>query len=141
MSSILGLSYPEAQDIYSHIVYKLPLFAFPVYLIFLAFGKGATRTAVYFSISTPGLLVFVMVLWEALVTTPTYALPQPFSTILITRFIIEPAYWIFPAVWITQVVRILKGIWREVRWSTLVFCGVLVFLYFCAGAISDLARS
>jgi hypothetical protein len=141
MSNILGLSYPEAQELYSHVVYKLPLFAFPVYLIFLVLGKGTTRTAVYFSISTPGLLVFVIVLWEALVTTPTSALRQPFATILITRFVIEPAYWIFSVVWITQVVRILKGTWREVRWSTLVFCGVLVFLYFCAGAISDLARS
>ncbi len=141
MTSVVRISFEQAQELYGRFVYVLPFLAIPIYSIFALLGKGLTRRAFYFSLSTPGLFTLAIVLWEALTAEPRSYFLHPTSSILIGGLFLYPGYWILPVVWTIQVIRMIRGNWEEVRWSTLLGCIGILLLYVWEGVVVDAARS
>jgi hypothetical protein len=128
MTSVLGISLAEAEEIYLHAVYALPLLSIPIYLIFALRGKGLTRRAFYFSLGTPGLITVALVIRMALAVPPeSYILPT--SYYLTISLLFFPGFWIFPVIWIVQVVLMIRGNWGELRGSSVFACVGLLIVY------------
>jgi hypothetical protein len=113
---------------YSAYVAFLPLLAIPLILLFIACGKGLTTQAWYFSLSVPGLVITAVdVVAEVaaehfagtIANTPLYA----------AALLLDPAIWIFPLVWATQVIHMVRGAWTGMRLRSVVMCLFLLSLH------------
>jgi hypothetical protein len=140
MTTVLGMSFEEAQELYIHVVYALPFLSIPIYSMFAMLGKGQTRRAFYFSLSTPGLITLAFVIWDALTATPEPYFLHPARSLLMFCLILQPGYWIFPLVWTIQVALMIRGKWGELRWSSLAACVGLLLLYAWDGLGINVAR-
>jgi hypothetical protein len=105
----------------------LPLLGLPIYLLFALAGKGASRTAVYLSLSAPGLLIPVYYVWAEFAAerrvSPTLAF---FSFILL----LDPGVLAFPAVFVFQVANTIHGKWIAMTKRSGALAALLLFLYF-----------
>jgi hypothetical protein len=140
MTNVLGMSFAEAEEIYFHAVHVIAFLSIPIYLIFVLLGKGLTRRAFYFSLSTPGLLILAYVVWAALAAEPRPYMLYPARDILLFCLVLEPGYWIFPLVWMIQVVLMIRGNWGELRWSSMAACVGLLFLHAWDAIGNDVAH-
>jgi hypothetical protein len=111
----------------------LPVLGLPLYLLFALAGKGASRNAVFLSLSTPGLLIPVYDIWGTVSAEPyVYSTPSiviSTSNSVIFFAIFNPGVWVFPAVFIFQIVNILREKWTMMTKSSGVFIALLLLLY------------
>jgi hypothetical protein len=105
----------------------LPLLGLPLYLLFALAGKWKSRTAVYLSLSAPGLLIPVYHILDY--EHAGRHLYSVFDEVILV-VLIDPGAALFPAVFIVQLVNVFRGKWKEMTKSSVIFIVLLLFFYF-----------
>jgi hypothetical protein len=127
-----NLTVQDVDSVFWLLVHKLPLFAIPIYLIFVLCGKGRLQTSLYFSISFPGLLIFIDLVWALLSRLP--------FLVIVIAFAYDPGTWIFPTVCLTQALKMIRADQREISWRSIVVGTLLFALYFWNSLFVEFGR-
>ena len=131
------MSFADANALFERFLPYLPLLSIPIYLCFVFADRGDRRPACIFSVSVPGVLIPVFVIWSIFSDTP----PDKVATIIVFALMIMPSTWVFPLVIAIQLIKIIKGDWKRMSSSSFLFCLFLLSLYYWTDQIIELKYS
>jgi hypothetical protein len=131
--------FDRADGIYHQLTSYLPFFSIPVLLAFVLAGKGRYRPAWFIALSVPGLAIPFFGLGELLSDEPRPYLSNR-AILLLWYSTINPSIWVFPAVCVFQLAKIVKSDWAVMSRSSFFLCALLVGLYFWNDLLIGIAR-